>query len=329
MSGPDLFIVSHRGPELHPQFQALASSPVHANARALMNALYGRMGDSDGNFIADFQQHGFHTRLFELACFAYLESAGFTCDRSQKTPDFVASKGAHRVAIEATTANAPTERGGRRRDISVRAIEDWDDATLNEKLTREFPRRVASALWKKARRRYDQLPHCVGTPLVLAVAPFFEPGSLYFTDDALFDRLYVGADDQPAFFDQAEVAGVSAVLFCNQFTVPRFFRLAVQPPGTRCRRQGFALRDLNAEKFERLEYAYELGDTAAAEETWSQGITIFENPRARIPLPSGLLPSTSRFVFRERRIFREVNGFHTLTSFMQCGWAGAGDLKER
>ena len=319
MSARDLFAVPRSGLPLHPQFEALASSSAHAKARSLMNALYARMGDPDGNFPADFQRDGFHSRLFELACFAYLESSGFTCRRSHRCPDFVADKGGDRVVIEATTANAPSELGGRRRDISVRAIEDWDAAILNEKVAREFPQRVASALWKKARRRYDDLPQCVGSPLVLAVAPFFEPGSVFFTDEALVQRLYVGADGQLAFFNQPEVAGVSAVLFCNQFTVPRFFRMAGVQPGTRCRRRGFAIEDVDVDGFVGSEYSYDVGDPAAPEETWSQGVTIFENPGAHLPLASGLLPSTSRFVSRDGAIFRELNGFHTLTSFMECG----------
>ena len=48
-----------------------------------MNALYQRMGDPNGNSLGDFQADGFHTRLFELACFAYLESAGFELNHSQ------------------------------------------------------------------------------------------------------------------------------------------------------------------------------------------------------------------------------------------------------
>jgi hypothetical protein len=41
------------------------------------------MGDPNGNFVRDFQGDGFHSRVFELACFAYLEEAGLTITRSQ------------------------------------------------------------------------------------------------------------------------------------------------------------------------------------------------------------------------------------------------------
>ncbi len=39
---------------LHPQFRDLDGSPMHATARRLINDLYGRMGDPNGNFARDF-----------------------------------------------------------------------------------------------------------------------------------------------------------------------------------------------------------------------------------------------------------------------------------
>ena len=64
------------------------------------------MGDPNGNFVDDYQADGFHSRLFELACFAYLEEAGMNLDRTHEAPDFLASRGGTRIAIEAsTTAN--------------------------------------------------------------------------------------------------------------------------------------------------------------------------------------------------------------------------------
>src|SRR5258708_37494178 len=88
----DLFgavVVDHR---LHPQFRALRDSVFHADARVLMSTFYKRMGDPNGNFVDDFQADGFHSRLFELACFAYLEEAGLNPDRTHDSPDFLASR---------------------------------------------------------------------------------------------------------------------------------------------------------------------------------------------------------------------------------------------
>ena len=45
--------------KLHPAFRALRDSDIHVDARSLMNALYARMGDPNGNFPGDFQTDGF------------------------------------------------------------------------------------------------------------------------------------------------------------------------------------------------------------------------------------------------------------------------------
>lgn len=64
---------------VHPDYQKLRDSPYHESARKLMEALFTRMGDPDGNFVQEFQ---IHSRLFELGCYAYLESAGYSIDRT-------------------------------------------------------------------------------------------------------------------------------------------------------------------------------------------------------------------------------------------------------
>ena len=52
-----------------------------------MNDIALQMGDIDGNFVREFQTQ-FHARLFELACFAYLDSQGLTVDPSTIGPTF-------------------------------------------------------------------------------------------------------------------------------------------------------------------------------------------------------------------------------------------------
>ena len=141
---------------LHPAFRALRDSNIHVDARSFMNALYARMGDPNGNFPGDFQTEGFHSRLFELACFAYLENAGFELNRSYESPDFLASsRDDVTIAIEGTTAN-PT--AGRATNFSLLQMPDLSDEEIFEKVENEFPRRMTSVLQKKLAYRYHDLP---------------------------------------------------------------------------------------------------------------------------------------------------------------------------
>jgi hypothetical protein len=318
----DLFDSLQNPTWLHPNFVALRDSPFHSDAREAINTLFGRMGDPNGNFVRDFRGEGFHARLFEVAVFAYLEEAGFVMDRSHERPDFVASRNGVAIALEATTSNPP---GGSDRDISIFQLRDISEDELRRKVRVEFPRRITSALRRKVNHRYDRLPQCQGRPLVLVIGPFFEPGAVCYTDEALVDCLYgprTGAESSTSddsFFAKASSEHVSAILFCNQFTVPRFFRLASSFPraGMTVVRKGAFYRNLDEENFGIGIYEHWLGEPSVPAETWHQGVTLFANPWARTPLDPELCPHTSRlWVDAEGQLHKDVGDFHPVTSFM-------------
>ena len=310
-----------RKPEtrLHPAFVALRDSKIHADARCLMNALYARMGDPNGNFPSDFQTDGFHSRLFELACFAYLESSGFNLDRSLESPDFLASSpDGLTIAIEATTANPTT---GRATNISLLQMPNLSESEIYEKVEIEFPRRMISVLEKKLTHRYHDLPHCMGNPLVLMVAPFFEPGAVFYTDASLLKCLYgaggtAGGDVAP-FFDFSDARAISAVLYCNAFTVPRFLRMAMQFDDAEkliAERNGVCYIGNQNKDGPPYEFRYQVGDSSAPVETWHEGVTLFINPHATHALPQSCLPHSCSFSVKDGVVDREIQGFHPVTS---------------
>lgn len=307
-----------------------------------MDAVFGRMGDPDGNFVDDFQGPGFHSRLFELACFAYLEESGWAVSREHRSPDFLVEKGGVRLALEAVTSNSPL---GRDEDIAASKMPDPRSQDILAKCNDEFPIRMGSALFSKLQRRYWELPHCQGLPFVLMVGPFHEPGSTTYVDESLarylfgVERLngwsnhngllvrespvvahsFNGKTIPSDLFASDEANNLSAVIWCNQFTIPRFFRIAAEAHGlpsgvhsavvhgVRCGYDGYS-----AETFE-----YAVGDGAVAREMWSRGVTVFINPHVRIPLPENVVTCTSTFRISGGRLVREVLGFHSLTSLMK------------
>lgn len=339
----DLFEPNDNGENTHIAFERLRESSSHRDARRLMNELFVRMGDVDGNFVQDFQSHGFHSRLFELACYAYLEAQGLTVDRSHRSPDFLVERqGLGVVGVEAVTTNSVS---GRNADIAFFNMEPpvWED--IVEKINNEMPIRVGSALLSKLKKRYWGLPHCKNAPFVLMIGPFHEPGAVTYVDESLARYLYGvqrfpdwvehngvlvrqvpvsshefnGKSIPSNFFAQRSVENVSAVVFCNQFTIPRFYRMAAQggryPDGEVGFREGQCLMpagDCN----DVYKYKYGLRDPDAPVETWWQGVTVFHNPNAKYPLPEGMLACTSSLHWRGGRLEREVYDMHTLTSFM-------------
>lgn len=146
-----------------------------------------------------------------------------------------------------------------------------------------------------------------------------------YIDEALVHYLYGYGEtfgtplSGPPFFRQAQNRSISAVLFTNQFTVPRFFRLA---PSLPCEgvsgaiRRGICYQDIGGSDFRISEYEYRIGDSRAPTETWHQGVTLFLNPEATIPLSIGSLPCTSFFAMDDSVLRREVVVFHPVTSAM-------------
>ena len=317
----DIFKIFQYYKPSHPNFLSLRDSEVHRPVRDFMNEIYHRMGDPNGVFIKDFQGNGFHARVFELAIYEYLRAAGFSIDHSYDQPDFVATKGDETICLEATTSNCPD---GSDRDISIFGLRHLVGDELREKVYREFPRRILSSLSKKVRHNYHNLNHCKGRPMVIAVGPYFEPGSVTLTDEALVFALYgVGETygkpiSKEPFFNQPQNRVVSAVLYTNQYTVPRFFRLAkgaIDQPNVSAVRHGFCMINVGS-VYEIREYEYQVGYSSALDETWGQGVTLFLNQNATVPIDANAIPCTSVLSVKDGRLHRDVHGVHTLTSFM-------------
>lgn len=316
-----LFNLSVSPDREHPNFRALRLSPYHDAARALMDGLFTRMGDPNGGFSRDFQSEGFYARLTELAWFAYLEEANAEIDRGADGPDFLVSVSGHRVALEVTTANP---RDGDDRDISVQKIEHLSPDEIIQRTTHDFPSKILSSIRKKMNKGYSSLSQCQGRSIVIAIAPFNEPGSVAFIDELLVEAIYPiqpphgrAFTKTPAFANE-DSAHIAAIVFCNQMTVPRFLRIAHQNSSEKPlsgTRSGMAMRSISEDNWEAGPYRYRL-DAGGHEERWSEGVTIFHNPFSCNPLPIGVLPCTSYFHCPDGGLKREVGDFHPLQSLM-------------
>lgn len=332
----DIFVPVVSMDARHEAFEALRTSEAHLEARHLMNEIAQRMGDVDGHFVREFQTQ-FHARLFELAGFAYLEAQDLEIDRSHARPDFVVRRDGVEVAtIEAVTSNP---QAGQRVDVTVRALTELPIAEIIRKSNEEFPIRIGTALFTKLKKEYWSLPHCRNLPFVLAIGPFHEPGSQTYIDQSLARYLY-GMDQfsdwverngiltrqspveqhtfdgktiPSEFFAYPGAENVSAVVYCNQFSVSKFFRMAVErdgmPPALAGIRKGYHLDPEDGWS----EYSYELG-SRESKETWWEGVTVLHNPYALHPLAPRALSCSCEFRYHEGFVDCSVYGFHSLTS---------------
>ena len=301
--------------ELHPQFKHLRDLPGYAPARGLLRELQESFVDPDGNFVEQFQTFGFDSRTFELFLSTMLSNAGHEIDRNADRPDFLVAKGGITAAIEAVTANPPPQK-----DIQPYDIFSKEQALEQTQLDIEhtLPIRLGSPLFSKLRKEYWKLPHVKGRPLVLAIQDFHVAGALGSTNTPLMHYLFglgqrwwhdeegnltienheltshkLGDKEIPSgFFRQDGAENISAVLFCNTGTIPKFNRMGHQgkykTKGVRMLRWGTCYDHTPNASMPRP-FVYEVGDSNEAPETWGEGTVLIHNPHALHPLPNGWL----------------------------------------
>ena len=276
----------------------------------MLRDLQSHFDDPDGNFVEQFQTTGFDSRTFELFLFAMFRESGHTIDRSNHRPDFMISRDGLTVAIEAVTASPPSNAGVQQ----YLALPKEQNAYEREEYVKHsVPIRLGSPLYTKLKAKYWKEPHVAGKPFVIAIEDFHTAGSLTTSSIALTRYLfgleqqwYHDADGKlvitekqldfhknnvkqisSGFFNLAEAENVSAVLFTNVGTIPKFLRMGHQGPyrnpDLKVLRMGTCFRhDPNATKPD--SFLYEVGDPDLIE-TWRQGTVLIKNPKALNPLP--------------------------------------------
>ena len=315
----DLFATDRPDATLHPDFVKVRDDPRNAPARAMMARVAERMEDPDGNLIEQFQTFGFDARTFEVYLDALFRSEGHTIDRSQPRPDFMIERNGVRVAVEAVTSN-PTPSGVYQRYEAIGGPPATDMAGIAHHLRNEVQIRMGSALYSKLQKRYWELPHVRGLPFVIAFQPFHEAGSLGLSSTSLANLLmglehqhrfengrlivearpvteHKGSKTIPsAFFTLPGAENISAILFCNAGTVPKFNRLGVQDGlaagSVRLVRHGTCY-DHTPNSAVHAIFAYEVGALNAPTEPWRDGAVVIHNPHAAVPLPEEWLGAMS------------------------------------
>lgn len=327
---------------LHPSFQSLSNSSGYSPARELISSMMRWHEDIDGNYVEQFQSNAFDARLLELYVFGLLVENRFSLDQTNFAPDFMANDGIAEIAIEVTTCNPTLDGFGN----AVPAPQPRSREEQTTYLKEYIPIKFGSALTSKLRKRYWELPHVAGKPLVFVIQDFHAPASMMFARTGLSIYLY-GYDYQwhrdedgnlvilpqrvvehrwlnkvipSGFFDLPEAENVSAVLFNNSATLSKFNRMgSVAGMGSEHVRMfhiGTAL-DPDPNAAEPLKFAMEVdGDY---KETWSEGLEVYHNPRARHPLDPDHFPSAVHHQLQRDGMMSTKwdGGFHPLASITQ------------
>jgi len=118
------------------------------------------------------------------------------------------------------------------------------------------------------------------------------------------------------FFSQPDAENVSAVLFSNSGTISKFNRMGklagFGDPTVKMIRVGKRY-DHDKNKLEPADFDLEI-DQKSYSETWSEGVSIFHNPNAKIPLQEELFPLAAHHYFREGRLVSYLPDFFPMAS---------------
>jgi hypothetical protein len=318
---------------LHPIFKRLIIGEHFSSAREIIRELAYAFVDVDGNYAKDFQTSGFNARLWELYLFAFLHEQRFMMFREFSRPDFCAAKGPFSIGIEAVTVNpTPGEQ-----PPSPKSQNELDN------LRQQYmPIKFGSVLYSKLQKRYWELPHMIGMPFVLAVHDFCtnnsmtwsapaindylfglraswskdEAGKLHITEHPIKEHTWGNKTIPSGFFNQPNSEYISAVLFSNSGTLPKFNRMGKLAGfgSERVLMKRIGVRhnpDDNATEGLPFSVNVEPGEYS---EDWSHGVSAFLNPRAVHPVPAELFSGCAYHFLRAGRRVAVLPPFFVYTS---------------
>lgn len=324
---------------LHRNFRILAETVHHSSAREMLAELARAFVDVDGNFLKDFQTTGFNARLWEIYIHAFLYEQRFSIRRDFDRPDFVVGKGGYPIAIEAVTVNATDGENA----------PSPDNQEEIKMLRMDYmPIKFGSALYSKLRKCYWKLPHIKDVPLVFAIHDFHGNDSMTWSGPAIEDYLFglrvtwhkdakgkLHITENPikehvwgtkripsGFFNQPDAEHISAVIFSNSATLSKFNRMGklagFGSSKVEMIRMGFR-HDFDPDATEPIPFTVDVKPESYSE-SWSEGVRVFYNPRARIPIPREFFPGCSHHFLEDgHRVSILPEGFihSSITSIMQ------------
>lgn len=343
-AGVDLFGLQAPAESLHPAFRLLNSAAHWTPARAIMSEMMRHFVDVDGNFVQQFQTTGFDSRIWELYLYAALLELGLYVSKEHEAPDFEVQAGRQKAFVEAVIVSRspkdPAPLGGLDGPPNLRST-----AEIRELLKTRVPIRFGSALFSKLNRKtpYWELEHVKGHPLVFAIADFHEDQSMTWTSPALLEYLYGVTHDfifddagqlvitplkiethehegkiiPSGYFFQPGAENVSAVLFSSSGTISKFNRMGMLAgfglPNQRLYRTGVQHRhDPNAALPQPFFHEVKQGSVT---ETWSEGLSMFHNPRAERPVDPGMFAGIAHHFFDKGQVKSLLPEFHPYSSF--------------
>ena len=319
----DLFSPILDEADQHPNYRVLANEARYEGARRLIPEIAHSFVDNDGHYEREFQSINFHSRLWELYLHVYFHTAGLQRINDRQSPDFELEYFGQKLFVEAVTVNPSIDP--KRPDPPPPTTEEEIADRLNDLM----PIKFGSPLFSKLQKNYWSLDHVKNQPLILAIHDYHSDNAMTWSRTALSDYLYgirtrlessgpvlteidhhswEGKEIPSGFFQQEHAENISAVLFSNQATIPKFNRMGkiagLGSTDVKMIRRGF-LYNPDPDALAPIPFAKDLDDLDY-EESWSDGLLMFHNPNATNPVDPDTFADISHISFENG----EFVGFH-------------------
>lgn len=324
----------------HSHYKLLRDSIALQSAKSVLKEISYHYKDIDGNFIDQFQsKNGFDSRVWELFLFCFFREQFFSFKRNYHAPDYLIEKLNQEIAVEAVIVSRKSE---------IDKPEPKSEEEIKELLVNDIPLLFGSALFDKMKKKYWEKEHVKGKPFVIAIADFHDAMSMTWTYNALLDYLYGyryehsfndegtlivtpikignyiksnGSEIPSGFFFQPNSENISAIIFSSSGTLSKFNRMGKQAgfgsiKNTLIRFGAFYNHEPNADKPNFISYQV----NELSNETWSEGVVIYHNPNALIPLNPELFDervAQSFFDDEENLIYSVMPEIFPYNSFTQ------------
>jgi hypothetical protein len=306
----------------HHGFNIIAREPRFEAGRNIINEIANSFIDNDGHFVREFQSVNFNARLWEMYLHVYLHTQGLQINNKHAAPDFEVDYFGEKYFIEAVTVNS----SGNPTRPDLPPPEDLQQ--IAERLSDYMPIKFGSPLFSKLQHKYWEKEHVKEHPLLFAIHDYHNDNSMTWSRTALSEYLYgvkvnlvegkatlqkiefhewEGKKIPSGFFNLEGAENISAVLFSNQATIPKFNRMGkiagLGSKDVKMIRQGFLY---NPDGPRPIPFSKNIDDPDY-EESWSDGLIMYHNPYAIRKVNPDAFSDISHVFYSEESGF---SGFH-------------------
>lgn len=335
-AGLDLFKAVIPNEKQHRNFKVLCDQVSHLSAKQLLVEIARFLVDPDGNFVEQFQsENGFDARVWEIYLNCLLAEEGFEINRDNASPDFIAVKSEDKIAIEAVIVSRKTALTEGMPMLKT-------SEQVQEENRNDMPLRFGSALYSKLSKKYWELEHVKGLPLLFAIADFHDDFSMTWSHPAIIDLLYghkhnflynskgeleitaskidpytksTGSKVAAGFFLEKGSEHISGILFSATATLSKFNRIGKEAGFGSSTNKIFRMgRSYSGNPNDSQAEAFYYEVTEDGNERWSEGMSLYHNPNALIPVAKELFPSIAHHYFKDGQLFSITPKFHPFAS---------------